>query len=91
MTDPTPAEVEAHAVVTLCAHTPTSRDGACVVCIARALATARAQGEEAMLDSPLVAGCIAVVAEINRRWGATSYVDAIVAVERAVLQAREEG
>lgn len=38
--------------------------------------------EHDCFDSPLIAGCVAVVAEIVRRWGATSYRDAIAAIER---------
>ena len=41
--------------------------------------------EEALLESTLVSGCIQVVADLHR-YGATSYADAIQAVERHVAQ-----
>lgn len=39
------------------------------------------QVREEVMESPLVHGCIGVVAEINRRWGATNYADALETIE----------
>lgn len=39
--------------------------------------------EERLLDSPLIRGCIGVVADLHR-FGATSYADAIQAVEATI-------
>lgn len=53
--------------------------------IADALAQAgreRDNAEERVLESSLVSGCIRVVAELNRKYGATSYADAVQVVDK---------
>ena len=63
------------------------------LCINCACDYAKQQGEaaeEALLESSLISGCIGVVADL-RRFGATSYADAIQAVERAISASGVDG